>query len=275
MKISFQGAKGAYSHLACLQAAPSLEPLPCPDFASSIQAVHDGLASHTILPIDNAIAGRVADIHQLLPASRLKIVAEIYLPIAHCILGLKGSQLNQITTVHSHVHALPQCRQIIGQYGWQKAVASDTAAAALWVANQTDHTQAAIASREAAQIYGLEILAENVGDIAHNATRFLLMTTQDNTPDLPYSPTEPFVTSLVFRVKSIPAALYKALGGFATNGVNLRKLESYLVDGSFTAAQFYCEVEDHPQSPAMQHALAELSFFASDIDVLGVYNKSI
>ena len=274
MKISFQGAKGAYSHQACLQAAPQLVPLPCPDFASTIQAVHDGLATHAMLPIDNAVAGRVADIHHLLPQSGLIIVAEIYLPIRHCVLGLKGSTLADITHVHSHMHALPQCQKIIAQHSWQKIVASDTAAAAEWVASQTNPSQAAIASAQAAQIYGLSVLAENVGDLAQNTTRFLLMTTPQHAPLKPYVANQNFVCSFVFRVKSMPAALYKALGGFATNGVNLRKLESYLLDGNFTAAQFYCEVEDHPQSPQMQHAMAELSFFATNINVLGVYEQA-
>lgn len=265
--LSFQGSLGAYSHLACLEFRPGCTVHPATDFAAAIQAVHDGKADLACLPIDNSIAGRVADIHHLLPRSNLRIIAETFLPIHHCVLGVKGASLSDIKHVHSHVHALPQCRKAIAAHHWTAHVAPDTATAAEWIAKQNDPTQAAIASSLCADIYGLDILADNIADAAHNTTRFLLMGPQAALPD----PTTPCLTSFMFQVRSIPAALYKALGGFATNGLNLVKIESYLRDGDFNAATFYAEVEGHPDTQPMQHALEELGFFASDITVLGTY----
>lgn len=266
-KISFQGVRGAYSHLACLAAAPDYIPLPCPDFESAIAAVHDGSASLAMLPIDNSIAGRVADIHHLLPKSRLYIINEHFQPVQHCLLGVKGSTLADIQTVSSHIHALPQCRDIIAKNKWKKTVAIDTAAAAEEVAKNGDKTVAAIASSLAAEIYGLDILATDIADIKDNTTRFVIMSPEAIRPDTNHTRV---MTSLVFRVRSVPAALYKALGGFASNGVNLTKIESYLVDGAFDAAQFYCEIEGHPDSPSMQRALEELEFFGK-YEILGAY----
>ncbi|HEY1096961.1 MAG TPA: prephenate dehydratase [Alphaproteobacteria bacterium] len=268
--LSFQGALGAYSHLACDNFKPGCQVLPCVDFASAIRAVHEGQADLACLPVDNSIAGRVADMHHLLPDSQLQIVAETFIPIEHCVMSVKGATLKGIQHVHSHVHALPQCRQYIKKQGWQAHVASDTAAAAEMVAEKGDPTQAAIASRIAAGIYGLDILAENVADAAHNTTRFVLMAPMANKCPLPDINT-PCLTSFVFQVRSIPAALYKALGGFATNGLNLVKIESYMIDGDFAAARFYAEVEGHPLSKSMQLALEELGFYADAVHLLGTY----
>jgi prephenate dehydratase len=270
--LSFQGALGAYSHLACQDFDPTCRVAPCTDFADAIRAVHDGRANLACLPVDNSIAGRVADMHHLLPNSRLKIVAETFLPIKHCILGVKGASINDITHVHSHVHALPQCRDYIAKMGWQKVVASDTAAAAEMVGKLGDPTQAAIASSLAGAIYGLDRLADDVADASHNTTRFILMAPEDAAlPDFVPASDTPSLTSFIFKVRSLPAALYKALGGFATNGLNLVKLESYMDDGDFNAARFYAEVEGHTDTLAMQHALEELAFFATDIKTIGTY----
>jgi prephenate dehydratase len=269
-RLSFQGALGAYSHMACLDFKPDCALVPSVDFASAIRAVHDGQADLACLPVDNSIAGRVADMHHLLPDSKLKIIAETFIPIEHCVLGTPDSTLDQIIDVHSHVHALPQCRRYIQNKGWKAHVASDTAAAAEMVATQRNPTQAAIASRIAADIYQLQILADSVADAAHNTTRFILMAPADGDYPLPVPDTN-CITSFIFQVRSIPAALYKALGGFATNGLNLEKIESYMVDGDFAAARFYAEVHGHPASQAMQHALEELSFYAHNVHVMGTY----
>jgi prephenate dehydratase len=256
--------------MACLAAHPDCTLVPSVDFASAIRAVHEGQADLACLPVDNSIAGRVADMHHLLPDSKLKIIAETFIPIDHCVLGTANATLDSITDVHSHVHALPQCRRYIQQKGWKAHVASDTAAAADMVATLNNPTQAAIASRIAAEIYKLNILADSVADAAHNTTRFIVMAPADADYPLPATDTH-CITSFVFQVRSIPAALYKALGGFATNGLNLEKIESYMVDGDFSAARFYAEVHGHPASQAMQHALEELSFYARDVHVMGTY----
>lgn len=263
---------GAYSHLACQDFRPGAPVYPCVDFAQAIAAVHDGHADLACLPVDNSIAGRVADMHRLLPQSNLRIVGETFLPIHHCVLGKPGTSLSDIRHIHSHVHALPQCSKYISLKCWQPHVASDTAAAALWVASQDDNAHAAIASRIAGEIYGLGILAENIEDNPNNTTRFILMAPVDSRTarQLP-NPAEPCLTSFVFKVRSIPAALYKSLGGFATNGLNLVKVESYMADGDFQSASFYAEVEGHPDTKAMQHALDELSFYADDVMLLGTY----
>ena len=265
--ISFQGALGAYSHQACINAMPHLTPLPCADFESAIQAVISGQATHAMLPIDNTLAGRVADIYRLIPESQLHIIGEYFLPIHHCLLGIKGTTLKNITTVSSHIHALPQCREFIKQHQLERHVSSDTAGAAQETAEKNDPTWAAIASRIAAEIYGLDILADNIADADSNHTRFVIMTKQSIIPPVG----DDVVTSMMFETRSVPAALYKALGGFATNGLNLTKLESYLTNGKFKAATFYCEIEGHPESRAMKLALEELSFFANAIRLIGTY----
>lgn len=268
-RISFQGAHGAYSDLACRTVYPKAVTVPCLYFEDAVQAVHDGEADLAMVPIDNLIAGRVADIHHLLPESGLYIIGEHFQPIDHCLLGVKGASLDDLKEVHSHIHALPQCRQIIKELALEKIVAPDTAISARMVRDWNDKTKASIASSLAAEIYDLEILKTKIQDQDDNVTRFLIMAPEDIRPAVDSQ--IPMVTSLVFKVRSIPAALYKALGGFASNGINLTKLESYLVDGQMAAAQFYCEVDGHPQEEAMQHALEELGFYASHIKILGTY----
>ncbi len=272
--LSFQGALGAYSHLACQVFEPGCMVAPCVDFADAIRAVHDGRSHMACLPLDNSIAGRVADMHFLLPTSGLRIIAEHFLPIRHCALGVKGATLAGVTAIHSHVHALPQCRKFIAQMGWTPVVASDTAASAQMVAEWNNPTQASIASALAGEIYGLEVLAADIADSQTNTTRFVLMApmASEAAHRLP-DPAVPCLTSFVFQVRSMPAALYKALGGFATNGLNLVKLESYMNDDDFNAARFYAEVEGHPDTMAMQHAMEELAFFAEDIVMMGTYRR--
>ncbi|MDB5478023.1 MAG: pheA [Alphaproteobacteria bacterium] len=266
--LAFQGALGAYSHLACREIAPDAVALPCTDFEAAIAAVHELRADMALLPVENSIAGRVADIHHLLPNSRLHIIAEHFQPIRHCLLALPGANIGDIKTVSSHIHALPQCRDIIRKYGWARHVSSDTAAAAGEVAAKGDASWAAIASSLAGEIYGLQVLNPDISDARNNTTRFLLMSPE---PLLPSPNTGPVMTSLIFRVRSVPAALYKALGGFATNGLNLTKIESYLENADFSAAMFYVEVEGHPETESMRHAMAELAFYADGIRILGVY----
>jgi prephenate dehydratase len=268
-KISFQGVLGAYSHMACAAAMPECEPLPTPDFESMIAAVQSGEAEHAMAPIDNSIAGRVADIHHLLPKSGLYIVAEHFQPIEHCVLGVKGAKLSDIKTVTSHIHALPQCRDFIAKNKWEKFVSSDTAVAAALVAEKKDKTLCAIASKMAAELYGLDILAENIADKGSNTTRFVILSPKETRA----AADKKVMTSLVFHVKSVPAALYKALGGFAVNGVNLTKLESYSDGTDFSDAAFYAEIEAHPDSDAMKHALNELSHFSHAVKILGVYES--
>jgi prephenate dehydratase len=268
-KIAFQGRPGAYSHMACVAAFPKLEPLPCPTFFDAFKAVDTGRADYAMIPIDNSIAGRVADIHSLLPQFRLAITAEHFIPVHHCLLGVEGAKVAGIKAVYSHVHALPQCRKIIAEHGWKQVVFEDTAGSALKVAEMKDVTAAAIASELAAELYGLKILKKNIEDEAGNTTRFLALA---KTAKLPVrNKGQLYLTSLLFKVRNIPAALYKALGGFATNGINIMKLESYLEGNKFHSALFYCEFEGHPEDESFQHAIDELQFFAADIRMLGTY----
>ncbi|MBV9077908.1 MAG: prephenate dehydratase [Methylobacteriaceae bacterium] len=268
--ISFQGEPGANSHTACAEACPDHAPLPCPTFEDAFAAVTDGAAELAMIPIENSIAGRVADIHHLLPTSGLHIVGEHFLPIHFQLMALPGVALAEIRSVHSHIHALGQCRKIIRRLGLKPVVAGDTAGAAREVAEAGDRTRAALAPRLAASIYGLEVLAEDVEDEAHNTTRFVILSRQARPPAA--EPGEA-VTSFVFRVRNLPAALYKALGGFATNGVNMTKLESYMVEGQFTATQFYAEVDGAPDDPPLARALEELAFFSREFRLLGVYRS--
>jgi prephenate dehydratase len=224
-----------------------------------------------MIPIDNSLAGRVADIHHLLPSSGFHIIGEHFLPIRFQLMAVKGAKLKGIRTVHSHIHALGQCRKIIRKHGWTPMVEADTAGAARIISETGDRTQAALAPRLAAELYGLDILIENVEDAAHNTTRFVILSKKDQraAPD-----NGPVMTTFVFRVRNVPAALYKAMGGFATNGVNMVKLESYQLDGQFIATQFYADVEGHPDHPALARALEELAFFSSELRILGVYPAS-
>ena len=268
-RIAYQGEPGANSHTVCRQHYPDSEAIPCASFEDVFAAVESGDADLALIPIDNSIAGRVADIHHFLPASDLHIIAEHFLRIRFHLMAVPGATIETITTAHSHVHALGQCRKIIREHGLRPIISGDTAGAAREVAEANDPTQAAISPPLAAEIYGLEILAEDVEDEDHNTTRFVVLSR-----DFIKAPAGngPVVTSFIFNVRNLPAALYKALGGFATNGVNMTKLESYMVGGSFTGAtQFLAEVDGHPDDIGLARALEELEFFSTDVKMLGVY----
>ncbi len=266
--IAFQGAPGAYSDLACREVFPALATWPCDSFEEVITAVREGRAGLAMLPIENSVAGRVADIHHLLPDSGLHIVGEHFQRVQHHLLAPKGAALKDLKRVKSHIHALSQCRTLIRELGLKAVVAADTAGAAAEVAQRGDKSEAAIASALAGEIYGLVSLRENIEDAAHNTTRFLVMAREPRPAPRDGSLV---VTSFVFRVRNVPAALYKALGGFATNGVNMTKLESYMLGGRFTATQFYADVEGHPEDRPLQLALDELRFFSREVKILGTY----
>ena len=269
-RIAFQGEPGANSHIACNEAYPGHEPLPCPTFEDAFAAVRGGRAKLAMIPIDNSIAGRVADIHHLMPRSGLHIVGEWFLPVQHQLMAPRGATLRTIRTVESHVHALGQCRRIIRALGVKAVVAADTAGAAREVAEAGDISRAALATGLAAKIYGLQILKKNVADAKHNTTRFVVLARK---PKWASRKEQHVVTTFVFEVRNIPAALYKALGGFATNGINMTKLESYMVNGSFAATQFYADVQGHPDDRALELALEELEFVSrpKSLKILGVY----
>ena len=271
LTIAFQGAPGAYSDLACRTAQPAMTTLPCATFEEAFAAVREGRAALAMIPIDNSVAGRVADIHHLLPESGLHIVGEHFQQVVHHLLAPKGATIAGLKTVHSHVHALPQCRRIIAELGLKAIVHADTAGAAADVAARNNFSESAIASELAGQIYGLVSLRADVADLKNNTTRFVVMRLEPLDPD---PAAGPVITSFVFRVRSVPAALYKALGGFATNGVNITKLESYIVDGGFTVAQFYADIDGHPDQRPVRLALEELSFFSREVRILGVYPAS-
>ncbi len=268
--ISFQGELGANSHTACLEAYPDMTPLPCPTFEDAFAAVVDGEADLAMIPIENSLAGRVADIHQLLPSSGLHIVAEHFLRIRHTLMALPGVAIEELRTVQSHVQALDQCRGSIRKLGLARIVGADTAGSARQVAERGERSAAAIAPPLAADIYKLDVLAENLEDESHNATRFIVLSMDAGRP----SAGGDVVTSFLFRVRNIPAALYKGLGGFATNGVNMTKLESYQTGGRFFASQFYAEVDGHPDDEPLARALEELGFFSAELNILGVYPAS-
>ncbi|MGV7033410.1 prephenate dehydratase [Methylobacterium symbioticum] len=266
--ISYQGEPGANSHIISAEAFPGWTYLPCPTFEDALAAVTEGRAARAMIPIENSIAGRVADIHHLIPTSPLHIVAEHFLPIHFQLMALPGTKVEDLRSVHSHVHALGQCRRIIRRLGLRAVVASDTAGAAREVAEGGDPSRGALAPAMAAGVYGLDILARDVEDEAHNTTRFVVFAPQAE--PVPQSD-GPFVTSFIFKVRNIPAALYKGLGGFATNGINMSKLESYMVEGQFTATQFYAEVDGHPDDPALARALDELAYFSRELKIIGTY----
>jgi prephenate dehydratase len=266
--IAYQGEPGANSHIACLDNYPRLEPLACATFEDAFAALQDGAAELAMIPIENSIAGRVADIHALLPASGLHIVAETFLPIHFQLLAIPGAAVSELRAVYSHVHALGQCRKIIRKYKLKPIVAGDTAGSAREVAEAGDPTRASLATKLAGEIYGLTTLAANVEDEAHNTTRFVVLS---KTPNWVGPRNGAVVTTFVFRVRNVPAALYKSLGGFATNGVNMTKLESYMVEGEFSATQFLADVDGHPEDPALSRALEELTFFSREVRILGVY----
>src|SRR5438105_8408297 len=267
-RIVFQGEPGANSHLAIHQAYPDREAMPCATFEDAFAAITAGDADLGMIPVENSVAGRVADIHHLMPESGLHIVAEHFMPVRHQLLAVNGATLDGIKTVESHVHALGQCRKVIRKLRIRPVVAADTAGSAREVAEAGDKARAAIATRLAAQIYGLDILAEDIEDEAHNTTRFIVLSREAKWAQ---SGAGPVITTFLFRVRNVPAALYKVLGGFATNGVNMTKLESYMIEGSFFATQFYADIEGHPDDRKLVLAFEEPSFFSKDMKLLGVY----
>ncbi|MEM7568485.1 MAG: prephenate dehydratase [Pseudomonadota bacterium] len=269
-KIAFQGAPGAYSNIACLEAFPDWQAVPCITFEDAFAKVEAGEAERAMIPIENSQAGRVADIHFILPESALKIVGEHFVRVQHCLLGLEGSALTGVRDVLSHPQALGQCRKYLNAQTMHPVAHSDTADAARLIAEEGQSHRAAIASSLAAQIYGLDILAENIEDAGHNTTRFVILSKEAIEPD----PADgPIITTLMFEVRNVPAALYKALGGFATNGVNMTKLESYQTDGSFQATQFFADIDGHPRDPAVARALEELDFHTKWVRNFGSYTR--
>ena len=267
-KIAYQGEPGANSHIACRDTYPLMEPIACKTFEDVISAVEKGEADLAMIPVENTIAGRVGDIHHLLPGTSLHMIAEHFMPIRFQLMALPGTPISEVTTAHSHIMALGQCRNFLREHGIQAVIAADTAGAARIVAETRDPSVAAIAPELAAEVYGLDILARNIEDADHNTTRFVIMSREPLEHDAEDGPT---VTSFLFQVRNIPAALYKAMGGFATNGVNMTKLESYQIDGSFTATQFYAEIEGHPDDRHVQLALEELGFFSTSLKIIGVF----
>jgi prephenate dehydratase len=272
-RIAFQGEPGANSDTACRNVFPAMEPLPCATFEDAFAAVETGKADLAMIPIENTIAGRVADIHHILPESKLHIIGEYFLPIHFQLMVLPGVARGEIKTVHSHIHALGQCRKYIRRNGWKGVVAGDTAGAAKLVAETGERSMAALAPRLAASLYGMDILEENVEDTDSNVTRFVVLTRSKAWVERP-APDARMMTTFIFRVRNVPAALYKAMGGFATNGVNMTKLESYQL-GAFTATQFYADIEGHPEDPNVKLALDELRFFSREVRILGVYPASL
>ncbi len=267
-RIAIQGEPGSYSHEACRNKRPEMEILPCRGFEDAINAVRSGEAELAMLPIENTTYGRVADIHRLLPHSGLHIIDEAFVRVHINLLAVPGATLEDISEAYSHMVLLPQCANFLEQNAIRGRVSSDNARAAREVAAKGDKTQAALASELAGEIYGLDVLARNIEDEGNNTTRFLTMARQ---PDHSRRGDQGMITSFVFEVRNIPAALYKAMGGFATNGVNMTKLESYMVGGSFTATQFYADIDGHPDDANVKLALDELQYFTNNIKILGVY----
>ena len=266
--IAFQGQPGAYSELACRQVYPSMETLPTAAFDDTFAAVRDGKARLAMIPIENSVAGRVADIHRLLPDSGLFIIGEHFMRVNHHLLAPKGATLKTVRRVHSHVHALGQCGKLLRRLKLEPVVHADTAGAAAEIAERNDPAEAAIASELAGEVYGLKSLKANIEDAEHNTTRFLIFARRKAVPK---RGSGTLVTSFVFRVRNVPAALYKAMGGFATNGVNMTKLESYMVGGDFTATQFYADIEGDMRDRNVRLAIEELEFFSREVHVLGTY----
>ncbi len=267
-KIAFQGELGAYSHQACVDARPEFQPIPCRTFEDAIEVVRAGRADLAMLPVDNSTYGRVADIHQLLPNSGLHIIDEAFVRVHINLLAVKGAALGDVKTAQSHTVLLGQCRGFLNEHGIKPITGADTAGSAKEISQLSDPSQAALASELAGEIYGLDVLARHIEDHDKNTTRFLIMSPQFNHARRGGGG---MMTSFVFRVRNIPAALYKAMGGFATNGVNMTKLESYMVDGSFSATQFYAEIEGHPDDASVKLAMEELDYFTDMIELLGVY----
>ena len=267
-RIAFQGEPGAYSHEACRTARPDMTPVPCRTFEDAIEAVRKGDAEFAMLPVENSTYGRVADIHSLLPRSGLHIIEEAFVRVRINLLALPGTRLEDIRSAKSHTVLLGQCRNFLAEHSISRITGADTAGSAKEVAEAGDPAVAALASELAGEIYGLDVLARHIEDEGNNTTRFLLMS-----PEADYTRRgkDGMITSFVFQVRNLPAALYKAMGGFATNGINMTKLESYMVGGSFTATQFYADIEGHPDDPAVKRAMEELDYFTNMVEVLGVY----
>lgn len=269
-KITYQGERGSNSHIACLEVFPDYEPVACRTFEDVIALVEGGEAKLAMIPVENTIAGRVGDIHHLLPSTSLHMIGEHLMRIKFQLMGLKGTKIDEIERAYSHVMALGQCRGFLRKHQIQARTAADTAGAARQVSERGDKTAAAIAPALAADEYGLDILAHDIEDASHNTTRFVIMAPEP----LDIGPEDgPAITAFLFQVRNIPSSLYKALGGFATNGVNMTKLESYQIEGSFAASQFYAEIEGHPDQRSVQLALEELGFFSNSLKILGVYPR--
>lgn len=270
-RIAFQGEPGANSDTASREKYPDLTPVPCSTFEDVFNALKSGDVDLAMIPIENSVAGRVADIHHLMPHSNSYIIDEYFLPIHFQLMAVKGTTLDSINTVYSHIHALGQCRKIIRKHGWKASVAGDTAGSARMVSEKNDTSIASLSPVLAAKLYGLEILEKNVEDEDHNTTRFVILSNEEIRAE---RGSGEIMTSFIFQVRNIPAALYKAMGGFATNGVNMTKLESYQIGGSFFATQFYADIEGHPDDYNVKLALDELAFFCDKLDILGVYPAS-
>ena len=267
-KVAFQGVLGAYSHRACQSVFPDMDVLPCESFEDAFAAVEEGQATYTIIPIENSTAGRVADIHHIMPQTTLSIIGEYFLPVHHCLLGTADSQMNDVKEVMSHVQALGQCAKNLKKHALQAVAWPDTAGAAAEIANRADKHTAALASEAAADIYNLKVLQHNFQDRSDNTTRFLIISSPQNKIE---ATSDMKITTFIFKVRNIPAALYKALGGFATNGVNILKLESYMVEGGFQSAQFYVDIQGDSEDKGVQLAMEELRFFSDEIKMLGSY----
>ncbi len=270
-RIAYQGEPGANSHVACLNFQADCEPVPHPTFEDALAAIRNRDVTYGLIPVENSVAGRVADVHHLLPQSGLHIVGEHFERIRHQLMALPAADLAHLKTAHSHPQALGQCRKTLRDLKLQAVVEADTAGAARMVAESGDLTKAAIASRLAGELYGLKILRSDIEDAEHNTTRFLVLASRDAAPALADGPA---LTTFVFKVRNVPAALYKALGGFATNGINMTKLESYQIDGSFTATVFYADVEAHPDERRLKLAFEELAFWSAELKILGTYAAS-
>ena len=268
IKVAFQGEKGAYSHLACLEVFSNADAIACSTFEETFQLAKDNSEYKIVIPIENSLAGRVADIHYLIPKYKLQIHSEHFQKVTHNLLGIKGSKIKDIKTVRSHSQAIGQCNKMISENKLKPIISADTAGSAKFISEKKDKTDSAIASELAAKIYSLEILKSNVEDESGNVTRFFIMGKDSKHPE---HKDKKYITSCIFKLKSIPAALYKALGGFATNGVNLCKLESFSVKNTFDQVNFYIDIEGHIEDPSLQKALEELGFHTQKLDILGVY----
>ena len=271
MRIAYQGVAGAYSHIASMTVYPGQEYLPCDTFEKAMKLVSEGEADLAMIPVENSNAGRVSDVHFLLPQTGLHIIGEFFLPINHQLLGLPGTKLADVKSASSHPQALAQCSEFLKRHGIKPTARIDTALSCQDVLKFQDKSIAAIASKLAGEIYGLDVVAPNIENARNNTTRFLIMARE---AEIPEDDGGEFITSFIFKAKNIPAALYKALGGFATNGINITKLESYLLEGKFVSAQFYAEIESHPSRKAFHNAFDELKFFSESIHVMGTYRAN-